>query len=350
MKLLALPAASLLLSSTLLAAEPAPLSKPQKNTGQSVAEIQMNMEDKRDELKQVNYNIEDYTAIQHLLTTTKTRIETANLTPDTLSKIEELNRFLEKPLLTEEDLASFSAKAYDIGGSFMSSLDPMLPQGTYNPQGYSLALVQAISSLATAQSPRDFLRDAYVYRGTSPKELFLNGANIFLAREGGFIVERNAASTLKSKLSTTAFNTERTRLLALLTADLKTIEDKLRKLTDTRNEVRQEISRLQTSLTEAQQGQSKLDEKVLMWGLPSLGAIMLALMLVPRVYKGTAVPEEIFKSGLLLELMTVFLLTSSILLLGVSSRLDPNVLGTLLGGISGYVLGRNLKRRGDKAE
>lgn len=44
--------------------------------------------------------------------------------------------------------------------------------------------------------------------------------------------------------------------------------------------------------------------------------------------------------GTLVEISTVLLLTMSILILGLAGKLDGPVLGTLLGGISGYVLNR----------
>ncbi len=48
----------------------------------------------------------------------------------------------------------------------------------------------------------------------------------------------------------------------------------------------------------------------------------------------------VYESGIVLDLITVFLLTTTTLMLGLSDRLNSEVLGTLLGGISGYVLGR----------
>jgi hypothetical protein len=75
---------------------------------------------------------------------------------------------------------------------------------------------------------------------------------------------------------------------------------------------------------------------------------MLGLLLIPAVYKGTPAVDHIFQSGLLLELMTVFLLTSAILLLGASNKINAEVLGTLIGGISGYVLGKGKSRLDDR--
>jgi len=45
---------------------------------------------------------------------------------------------------------------------------------------------------------------------------------------------------------------------------------------------------------------------------------------------------------LLIQIFTIFLLTSTILVLGFAGKISQDSLGTLLGGISGYVLGRNI--------
>src|SRR5262249_27786272 len=50
--------------------------------------------------------------------------------------------------------------------------------------------------------------------------------------------------------------------------------------------------------------------------------------------------RSIFASGILVEIITVLLLTMSVLILGLANRIQGEVLGTLLGGISGYVLNR----------
>jgi hypothetical protein len=49
--------------------------------------------------------------------------------------------------------------------------------------------------------------------------------------------------------------------------------------------------------------------------------------------------------GILIEPITVFLLTTAILILGICGKMPGEVLGTMRGGISGYVLGRSLRQR-----
>ncbi len=57
----------------------------------------------------------------------------------------------------------------------------------------------------------------------------------------------------------------------------------------------------------------------------------------PASAGGTTQP---FNYALFLEMMTVFILTATILILGLAAKLDNAALAALIGGISGYVLGR----------
>lgn len=88
--------------------------------------------------------------------------------------------------------------------------------------------------------------------------------------------------------------------------------------------------------------QFKID-RILVWTLPLYGLLMALMMLIPKFYSGAAIREAIFGSGLILQLITVYLLTATILILGIGGKISSEVLGTLIGGISGYVLGRNMK-------
>lgn len=80
-------------------------------------------------------------------------------------------------------------------------------------------------------------------------------------------------------------------------------------------------------------------------GLPAFGLVLLAIFAIPKLYRDKELQAEIFSSGIVLDMFTVFLLTITILLLGLGRKLTENVLGTLLGGIAGYVLGRSTAGR-----
>lgn len=57
-------------------------------------------------------------------------------------------------------------------------------------------------------------------------------------------------------------------------------------------------------------------------------------------YAGNQQQNSEFSFTLFLEMMTVFLLTGAILILGLAAKIDNQGLAALIGGISGYVLGR----------
>jgi hypothetical protein len=77
---------------------------------------------------------------------------------------------------------------------------------------------------------------------------------------------------------------------------------------------------------------------LLLFALPIFGLILLSLMIIPTFYSTDKVISMIFERGLLLQIITVFLLIGTVLILGIGGILQKDVLGTLLGGISVYVL------------
>ena len=100
---------------------------------------------------------------------------------------------------------------------------------------------------------------------------------------------------------------------------------------------------------EAKLGKTKLEiNELAIWlGLPLFCVTVLLMLCVPIIVQSRKTNEAsseqikaIFGSGILVEIITVLLLTMSILILGLAGKLTPEVLGTLIGGISGYVLNR----------
>jgi len=102
----------------------------------------------------------------------------------------------------------------------------------------------------------------------------------------------------------------------------------------------QSLAGVRTELRKREKAKVSID-KMVIYILPFLGLTVILVLLVPWFYKEEGLQRQIFSSGLVLELLTVYLLTSAILILGISTKLDSQVLGTLLGGIAGYVLGRS---------
>lgn len=71
-------------------------------------------------------------------------------------------------------------------------------------------------------------------------------------------------------------------------------------------------------------------------------AVFVMIMLFPVLYKkfDSSVATNLIKAEFLLQLSTVFVLTSAIIILGIGQFIDKQQLPVLLAGISGYVLGQ----------
>jgi hypothetical protein len=101
-----------------------------------------------------------------------------------------------------------------------------------------------------------------------------------------------------------------------------------------------DAAELSRAIGQRQDDQSKLDARIVTIGIPVVGAALIILFLAPLFYRSEELRRSIITSGVLVELMTVFLLTAAVIILGVDGRIPAEVIGTLLGGVSGYVLGR----------
>jgi hypothetical protein len=76
---------------------------------------------------------------------------------------------------------------------------------------------------------------------------------------------------------------------------------------------------------------------LIIWGFPSLIAAVLLIVLFEGRRRRTGeapIPDT-------LNVVTVLLLVSAIIILGLGGKIQPEALGTLIGGISGYVLGKS---------
>lgn len=110
--------------------------------------------------------------------------------------------------------------------------------------------------------------------------------------------------------------------------------------------------------------ENKIDttETIFKWGFPVFIVFILILYLIPLLLFKNRSPVEkekdgelviyssIYGTGLIVEIITIFLLTSTILLLGLTDKISSEILGTLIGGISGYVLGKSFKGRAKENE
>ncbi|AYB32176.1 hypothetical protein [Chryseolinea soli] len=99
-------------------------------------------------------------------------------------------------------------------------------------------------------------------------------------------------------------------------------------------------------LDQLDEQETQINDLAIKLGLPLFCLTILLLFLGPKILiaiKKTAInigQGDEASQNVLLEIGTVLLLTMSILILGLSGKIQSDVLGTLIGGISGYVLNR----------
>jgi hypothetical protein len=90
---------------------------------------------------------------------------------------------------------------------------------------------------------------------------------------------------------------------------------------------------------------TQFDARLVYFGLPAFAAVLIILFLMPLMYKRPEVQRWLLTSGMLLELATIVIVTAAVLLLALAGRIHAEVIGALLGALSGYMLGRAGSRR-----
>jgi hypothetical protein len=90
---------------------------------------------------------------------------------------------------------------------------------------------------------------------------------------------------------------------------------------------------------------TQFDARLVYFGLPAFAAVLIILFLMPLMYRRPEVQRWLLTSGMLLELATIVIVTAAVLLLALAGRIHAEVIGALLGALSGYMLGRAGSRR-----
>lgn len=118
--------------------------------------------------------------------------------------------------------------------------------------------------------------------------------------------------------------------------------DSARKIKDARGKLR---ARLEAQLTELKSSADKTVNFVsdLKWLVMILGVLSVMVMFIIRTFE-REVQTEWVASGQVIQFMTVLIILITILALGITGVLKENTLGTLLGGIGGYVLSQGIGR------
>jgi len=85
--------------------------------------------------------------------------------------------------------------------------------------------------------------------------------------------------------------------------------------------------------------------------LPVFAIIIVLLFIIPYLYQGNdTIIKMFFEEKIILQVFTVFILVIAILLLGIGDKIKAETLGTLLGGISVYVLQNVMSNTGNSAK
>jgi hypothetical protein len=104
-------------------------------------------------------------------------------------------------------------------------------------------------------------------------------------------------------------------------------------------ELRAESERVAASANVADRDRQSLSTYAFV-GLTIAFVVVIGMLLCIPIFYSSEVQNLVFRSSFFLQLFTVYVLSSSIVILALGSFLDGNSLATLLAGISGYVLGQ----------
>ncbi|MFL9836825.1 hypothetical protein ABS768_04900 [Flavobacterium sp. ST-75] len=133
-----------------------------------------------------------------------------------------------------------------------------------------------------------------------------------------------------------------TNLNLIIDNEIKTVTQKIEKCN---SELKGKKGKLTDLFQQMEEKETQINSLSIKLGLPLFCLTILLLFLGPALLKNKKNKDGIeysegFSQNVVLEISTVLLLTMSILILGLSGKVNSEVLGTLIGGISGYVLNK----------
>lgn len=165
------------------------------------------------------------------------------------------------------------------------------------------------------------------------------------------VVDTAGLQHLKSNYSTERLNDIKAKLLSIVNPQIDEVK---KEIASVQNELKKATARKKTIINKLNEEETQINDLAIKLGLPLFCATILLLFIVPVIinyFKRNPSADagnsaaQIGSQNVLLEISTVLLLTMSILILGLSGKIQSDVLGTLIGGISGYVLNRISNRR-----
>jgi hypothetical protein len=143
------------------------------------------------------------------------------------------------------------------------------------------------------------------------------------------------------------FDSTRQKILPLASKasdELKRRADKAKQDLDAANALKNQI------VERIDAGTNLINGVSIRLGLPLFCGTAVLLFLGSQYFRSRLAArgdDTFFSSSVLIELITVLLMTMTILILGLADKIKGDILGTLLGGISGYVLNRISRSQGD---
>ncbi len=158
-------------------------------------------------------------------------------------------------------------------------------------------------------------------------------------------ITANDVAAYRAAVSDSGF--ERYRA-ALLGAFVKRMAD----IRQSRDSTRAEVERLRGKAAELarfidreEDSAGRAQAHAVNVGLPVFAVVFITLLLAPRIYRSPELQQWIFTSGTLLEITTLVLIVAGLLVLALGGRVNEAVIGTVLGGVLGYGVGRGASRR-----
>ncbi len=238
-------------------------------------------------------------------------------------------------LLKNRDFKKAAAEVEGVGVTFQTLFDSACP-------AYSSSDMQSDASQIQSQCLRDvrLVEERTLY---APDLAFLGALYKTMSPTQEDIRQEDIDAAIPL-LSAAKFQEVRKDLdsrLDKLVSEVTRQQQQTQSTLDSLQKKRDKIAaQLATTKTEINQLAIKL-------GLPLFCATVLLMLGVPILVQSFSRNSEsnkeiqaIFASGILVEIITVLLLTMTVLILGLAGKIQGEVLGTLLGGISGYVLNR----------
>jgi len=187
-----------------------------------------------------------------------------------------------------------------------------------------------------------------------PPQVFSSFSRVFYNPQSALDVGADDIERATSALTQQAFQESRSKYANALDTLLSEATAEKNKATTDLSTAQDLYGRIVAKLGKAKM---EINQLAIELGLPLFCGTVLLMLCVPIVVQRLTKFDEgsrdeiraIFASGILVEVITVLLLTMSILILGLAGKIQGEVLGTLLGGISGYVLNR-FRRSGPKED